>query len=251
MPLRFQCASCGSVVISRFLKPGEGAICRACSATTVIPQNALTVTDEVYNAWLRAPRTLREPQEPQTQAPPQRAYVPPARDWEKPQQIDPALIGDINKKSVFDYFDAGWRSLGGRWGLAVGGLLLYGMIQLFGQLIPFVSILFGLLATPAFAGGFTLFFLNFARNTNPKIEDLFAGFERYGTLMGIYYITMLCSTILIIPIFVPMIVLFESPEQIEEIFESHAVMFFMAFFLLTLGFLLVAAFLAFIYAVAM
>lgn len=40
MPLKFQCAFCGKVHVSRFLKAGEKFKCRNCGNSTTIPENA-------------------------------------------------------------------------------------------------------------------------------------------------------------------------------------------------------------------
>ena len=40
MGYRFPCDSCGAEIAVRFLKPGEQALCRACEATVVVPEDA-------------------------------------------------------------------------------------------------------------------------------------------------------------------------------------------------------------------
>jgi len=82
------------------------------------------------------------------------------------------------------------EALSGKWGLAIWAFFLYFLITLIIQNIPK-------------ALGFAIFSLSISRNQNPKLEQIFEGFKRFGTslvafiLMSLF--TLLWTLLLIVP----------------------------------------------------
>jgi len=69
-------------------------------------------------------------------------------------------------------------ALQGKWGLAIGGTLLYGAVVLVASFIPYLSFLNFLVAGPMMTG-LAAFYLKLARNGTPEIADVFSGFSNY------------------------------------------------------------------------
>ena len=91
------------------------------------------------------------------------------------------------------------EALEGKWGLAVGGGLVFILVNSATSIIPFASIIIG---GPMYVG-LAFFFLSLSRKQNPAIKDLFSGFNNFLTalvaflLVGLY--TILWMLLLIIP----------------------------------------------------
>ena len=133
-----------------------------------------------------------------------------------------------------DYRQAAWEKLSGRWGTAVLGYLLYGLI------VGAASATFigGLILTGPMAFGLAAFFLWYARRQTPQLETLFSGFSYCfvnsmlaGILMSVF--TFLRSLLLIVPGIVKMYgysmtmyVLADHPEMsaTDAIAESQRIM---------------------------
>ena len=94
-------------------------------------------------------------------------------------------------------------ALKGQWGLAIGTMLLYGLLNLIIAFIPFVSTIVSLVITGPFRLGTSMFSLSLSRGRDAKLEQIFQGFNNFGTaflanlLMGIY--VFLWMLLLIIP----------------------------------------------------
>jgi uncharacterized membrane protein len=95
------------------------------------------------------------------------------------------------------------EALKGKWGLAIGGFLIYVVVSVFLQVIPVVGIVAPFVISGPFSLGMAFFTLSISRNDNPKIEQLFLGFEHFGKAFLAYLITtifvLLLSLLLIIP----------------------------------------------------
>ncbi|MBK7141853.1 MAG: hypothetical protein IPH75_07220 [bacterium] len=99
----------------------------------------------------------------------------------------------IQEVSVGECLSEGWEYYKRNFWLTIGTLVIYLVIAIIGGLIgmiPFIGFLFSLLVAPVFGSGLYLLFLNVARDSNPRIEDLFAGFNRYGTIIGMNFLYM-------------------------------------------------------------
>ena len=78
------------------------------------------------------------------------------------------------------------NSLNGKWGIAIGGCLLYTVITSLSSNIPFIGIVASLILTGPFLLGFSKFILAISRNTEPRIEQLFEGFSDFSRAMTAY-----------------------------------------------------------------
>ncbi|MFS0781876.1 DUF975 family protein [Bacillus sp. 1P06AnD] len=99
---------------------------------------------------------------------------------------------------------SGRNSLKGKWGLAIGVILIIGILSVAVSYIPRVGFLLSILLFPMTVAT-TWFFLGLARNENPTVEVIFSGYEKgafirtLGTqlLMNIYLV--LWALLLLIP----------------------------------------------------
>lgn len=58
MALKFFCLECGGIVIVRYLKPGETALCRACGHEQTVPEGAEAATDAEAEAAAASQRAV-------------------------------------------------------------------------------------------------------------------------------------------------------------------------------------------------
>jgi len=82
------------------------------------------------------------------------------------------------------YRDA-WNGLSGYWGIYLGFFFVYLIIALIIGLIPILPIL----TAGALAVGAAIFNLNISRKTNPKIGNLFDGFNSFVSSLVAFFIT--------------------------------------------------------------
>lgn len=75
------------------------------------------------------------------------------------------------------------------WGLAIVTFLLYSIVVGFIQAIPYIGPVVMFIVGGPFAFGLAYFALNFSRQTNPKIEDIFNGFSEFGRAFTAYLLT--------------------------------------------------------------
>lgn len=98
------------------------------------------------------------------------------------------------------------ESLKGKWGLAIGAWIVVMLInvvtQAFGDL--------GTLASLVIAGplhlGWIGFVLALSRNQNPKFEQIFGGFNRFGTALGTYLLVLLFIILWMLLLIIPGII---------------------------------------------
>lgn len=95
------------------------------------------------------------------------------------------------------------ESLKGKWGIAVGTFLLYQVLMIAIQSIPKGGGLLYLIIAGPMALGIVIFSLALSRNQNPKIEQIFEGFKRFGQALIVSILMMvfifLWALLLIIP----------------------------------------------------
>ncbi len=91
------------------------------------------------------------------------------------------------------------ESLEGKWGLAIGGVLVFLLVSSATSMIPFGSII---VSGPMYVG-LAFFFLSLSRKQNPIIKDLFNGFNNFLTALVAFLLvalyTILWMLLLIIP----------------------------------------------------
>ncbi len=94
------------------------------------------------------------------------------------------------------------ESLKGKWGLAIGTLVVYILILVPIQLIPFGGFI-SLFITGPFAVGIAIFALALSRSQDPKLSQVFQGFQKFWVALGAYLLqlifVLLWSILLIVP----------------------------------------------------
>jgi len=95
------------------------------------------------------------------------------------------------------------NSLTGKWGIAIGSCFLYLIISLVCQNIPVLGAVASLILSGPFQLGMTKFILAISRNNEPRIEQLFDGFNDFTRAMQAYLrmvlFIILWTLLLIIP----------------------------------------------------
>ena len=94
-------------------------------------------------------------------------------------------------------------SLKGRWGLAIGTVLVYWIICIAAEEIPKAGWLISILVSGAMSLGLCIFALSLSRRKNPKFEQLFGGFKRFGVALAAFLLKIifiiLWSLLLVVP----------------------------------------------------
>lgn len=94
------------------------------------------------------------------------------------------------------------EALKGKWGLAIGGMVVYCLILAL-EGVPVVGQIAMIFIAGPMMGGLAIFSLALSRNQEVKIEQIFQGFNRVGTYLGAYWLMILFivlwSFLLIIP----------------------------------------------------
>jgi uncharacterized membrane protein len=83
------------------------------------------------------------------------------------------------------------EALKDRWGLAIGGFLIYNIMLILLQNIPIAGSLASLIIGGPFLLGVTFFSLNLARKQDTRVEVLFEGFKDFGRALGTYLLMIL------------------------------------------------------------
>lgn len=83
------------------------------------------------------------------------------------------------------------QSLEGKWSLAIGGAVVYFLILALIQAIPKIGPLASLFITGPLMGGIAVFYLSISRKREAEIEQLFQGFNNFGTFLGVYWLMIL------------------------------------------------------------
>jgi uncharacterized membrane protein len=95
------------------------------------------------------------------------------------------------------------ESLHGKWGLAIGTSIVYLLVLIPIQLIPFLGFIASILITGPMAVGLAIFALSISRKKDARVGQLFEGFEKFGVSVGAYLLqaifVILWMLLLIIP----------------------------------------------------
>lgn len=95
------------------------------------------------------------------------------------------------------------ESLKGKWGLAIGTCLVYMIILCAIQFIPLLGGIASLIIGGPFMLGLIIFSLSLSRGQEAKFEQIFQGFNNFGTALGTYLLmalfVFLWSLLLIVP----------------------------------------------------
>jgi len=82
---------------------------------------------------------------------------------------------------------------------AIVGFFVYLAVSFFLSIIPFLNFVFALIIAPALTGGFIILVLNVVDKNNPKIENIFEGFQKFGRFLGVYWLMVLIMALCYIP----------------------------------------------------
>ena len=98
------------------------------------------------------------------------------------------------------------ESLKGKWGLAIGTLVVYFLIAVVLQIIPIVGPIASLIISGPFALGLAIFSLSISRNQDAKLEQIFQGFNNFGTALGAYLLMILFILLWMLLLIIPGII---------------------------------------------
>ncbi len=98
------------------------------------------------------------------------------------------------------------KSLKGRWGLAIGTFLVYFLISGVLSIIPIFGAIASLLITGPFTLGLAIFALALSREQDARLEQIFQGFNNFGTALAAYLLMVLFILLWMILLIVPGII---------------------------------------------
>ncbi len=105
-----------------------------------------------------------------------------------------------NSFSFSQAFSDGFDAFKENAGLAIGGILLIFVVSIAISIVPIIGPLASLVVSGPLTGGYVLFFLKLSAKDKPEIADLFSGFNKFGLFLGIFWMLILISLIIIVPI---------------------------------------------------
>jgi len=101
------------------------------------------------------------------------------------------------------------ESLDGKWGLAVLGTFVYFIVlmgvQLLAEIDPLLMIVTLIISGPI-ALGFIIFSLNISRYNDPKVENIFEGFQNFKSAVGAYLLMLLFIFLWMLLLIIPGII---------------------------------------------
>ncbi len=130
------------------------------------------------------------------------------------------------------------ETLKGKWGKAIGVVIIYLTVHFSASLIPVIGPYGFLIISGPFSVGFCLFYLSVTRNQTAEISQLFSGFNEFWKCFVAYFMStlfiLLWSILLIIPGIVAafsyamiFFIIADNPEikALEAIKESKKIMY--------------------------
>ena len=98
------------------------------------------------------------------------------------------------------------ETLRGKWGLAAGTTVLFGLMTGIVQIIPKIGPFISLIIGGPLAVGFGTFILSLTRNESAKSSQIFDGFNRFGVGLGAYLLQILFVTLWTLLLIIPGII---------------------------------------------
>ena len=98
------------------------------------------------------------------------------------------------------------EALRGKWGLSIGTCVVYLLILIPIQLIPFIGFIASILISGPLAVGLAIFSLSISRKQNAEVGQLFKGFEKFGTTVGAYLLQLILIILWMLLLIVPGII---------------------------------------------
>ena len=90
--------------------------------------------------------------------------------------------------NISDCVNDGWNGFKKNAGVSIGIILIYGIINSIGGAVPVINVAVGMVVTPVLTGGLAIFALKIVRGEEGRIEDLFQGFNKFGSFLGAYWL---------------------------------------------------------------
>lgn len=105
----------------------------------------------------------------------------------------------IPQLTTGECFKVGWKAFKKNAGTAIGIIVIYGIITSISGVIPVVNVAIGVVVTPILSAGLAIFALKAARGGEGQIEDLFSGFNKFGSFLGAYWLFVLIVMAAFVP----------------------------------------------------
>ncbi|MBN2079065.1 MAG: hypothetical protein JW838_08860 [Spirochaetes bacterium] len=84
--------------------------------------------------------------------------------------------------------EAGWKGFTANAGNSIGILMVFLVLSAAGGMIPMVNFVFNIIVSPILSAGLAIFALKTARGDGGTVEDLFKGFNQFGSFLGAYWL---------------------------------------------------------------
>jgi len=113
-------------------------------------------------------------------------------------------------------------ALSGNWGLGIGVFLIHLlMTQAISNLVPVIGPFIVIFITAPLTLGFAIVFLNVARDNQPEVGQLFAGFSTYWPSLGVYVLTTIFVLLWMLLLIIPGIIASIAYSQCYYLLADH------------------------------
>ncbi len=89
---------------------------------------------------------------------------------------------------IGECIEAGWKGFTTNAGNSIGILMVFLVLSAAGGMIPMVNFVFNIIVAPILSAGLSIFALKTARGEGGTVEDLFKGFNQFGSFLGAYWL---------------------------------------------------------------
>lgn len=103
----------------------------------------------------------------------------------------PVVSGTGGRTPATDLIGQAWELMKGRWGIAIGGALLFLLLIVAASGAPYIGVVISLIVTGPFMLGYVTFFLTYERMGPADVGMLFHGFRNFGTALAAYLLVAL------------------------------------------------------------
>jgi uncharacterized membrane protein len=98
------------------------------------------------------------------------------------------------------------ETLSGKWGLAIGVFVVYMLIMIGIQIVPFFGAIAGLIIGGPMVLGIAIFSLSLSRKQDARLSQLFDGFNSFGLALGAYLLMVIFIILWMLLLIVPGII---------------------------------------------
>ncbi len=100
-------------------------------------------------------------------------------------------MDSLSKTANRDLMAQARESLRGQWGLAIGAFVIFALILNVVQFVPYIGSIGGIIIIGPMSVGMCIFALALSRNQNPRLPQIFEGFQKFGVALGAYLLMVL------------------------------------------------------------